>query len=412
MTKEAPREASANIRYPVAERSGDLVWAVDLTGHTERPNDLTCVGCQGAMIFKKGTRRPHFAHKAAGTCTAGETVLHATTIRVLADALSFAISERIEYPMFWLCAACGAPNEGNLARLENATITIDRVWQDRVRPDLLITSQAGRPSFAIEVIVTHAPETETMDAYAGSGVPVVLIWPTWEWLNTLRTGLLIDDFGRPPGPIGRGHGYEVVGGPCRAARHPEENTEPSCPTCSQPTRAIALELVAGLVCYRCDAPVPVLDAIAYDSGTPTLLAASDPSLRGIEGPARERGVMLKENYSQTAGGRYRMHHCPKCRAKQGDFFVTTTGGGADRVDVTFPRTTFAVCGNGHWHQIAERPWGRGQRPRRFTAGDTGAMWGGAGTGPSTINDARSARSGHGSLTPAEAARRIAFGTHG
>lgn len=344
-----------SVQYPVADRAGDLVWADRLADDGERPDDLTCVSCAAPVRLRAGERnRPHFAHHHVDACTAPETVLHATTMRVLRDGILEAAAASRRYPLDVSCERCGVEAEGNLARHTDYTIDLDKVLADGIRPDLLVRSGPDRrPRYVIEVVVTHAPEPAALAAYAKHRLPVVTVWPTWETLPQIRDGLTAPHRRRT------GSGLFDVTGACRSSRHHEPGTT-TCTQCSKPARAVSVE-IASAECYRCQRTVRVLDIIDCSDERLELIAASCPDLRNVKPVAADRNVALYWANSQAAGGSYLMHHC-ECGAKQGDNFLYASTVPTDTAE---PGKAGRVCQMGHWQfdRIAKWPTGaRVQRP--------------------------------------------------
>lgn len=342
-----------SVQYPVADRAGELVWADRLADDRERPDDLTCVSCAAPVRLRAGERnRPHFAHHHVDACTAPETVLHATTMRVLHDGILAAAAAQRRYPLDVSCERCGIEAEGNLARHANCTIDLDRVFENAIRPDLLVRSADGRPRYVIEVVVTHAPESPALATYAAHGLPVVVVWPTWETLPAIRDGLTA---------AARRHGttglFDVIGG-CRSSRHHQPGTPP-CQQCGQPSRAVSVE-VATAECYRCHRGVRVLDVVDCSDDTLELIAAGCPDLRDVKRVASDRGVTLTYARSQAAGGSYLMHHC-QCGAKQGDNFLYASD---VPTDTTEAGRSGRVCARGHWSFDRKVNWLAGAKVTR------------------------------------------------
>jgi hypothetical protein len=134
------------IKLPLADHLGDLVWAVDLAQTGERPKDLKCVECSEPVLLRHGEQRqPHFAHRVAVGCTAGESALHRSAIRVIVDGILRAASDGRTYPFPIVCEFCDASRLGNLSRTVGLSIEIDRHLTDAVRPDILVRTADGSP---------------------------------------------------------------------------------------------------------------------------------------------------------------------------------------------------------------------------------------------------------------------------
>ncbi|HWL43030.1 MAG TPA: competence protein CoiA family protein [Ilumatobacter sp.] len=356
MTSDVGKD-QAGAQYPVAMNGDALVWATDLAEAGERPGGLLCVGCLNPVVLRAGARnRPHFAHLAGGDCAGGETVLHRVAIRVLDQAIHDASHDGGRYEVHCGCGRCLASRTANLARRSIAT-RLDQVIADRVRPDIAVHVH-DRPFAVIEVIVTHAPELDALNVYEQIEVPVIRVWPTWQTLHMLRSGLPEAHARSRTQPDGL---FDVVG-TCRFPRH-RQGLQP-CETCGRPARRLSIETSVS-PCYRCQRPFNVLDVIDCTDDELVLIAASCSELPDLTEFARERDVRLKDAEPRAAGSRYLMHHCRHCGRSQGDNFIYAQRGAA--TDVTKPATSILVCDQGHMTHSADIDWPPGSnasRPRR------------------------------------------------
>lgn len=130
-----------------------------------------CPGCRCELVLRQGTvRSPHFAHKAAGSCSP-ETALHhgvktwiALMLRRRLRGLRRGVP-RLRVP----CGGRqqpGASRPGRLcpgeawlplADLDFDQVLVEEPTSDGLRPDVLLLKQ-GKPVLGIEVLVTHAVE--------------------------------------------------------------------------------------------------------------------------------------------------------------------------------------------------------------------------------------------------------------
>jgi hypothetical protein len=396
-----------DVTFPVAELDGQIVWAADLASQGERPEDLACVGCAGRVLLRAGSvNRPHFAHRDHEACSAGETVLHRTTCRVVAEALEAASRERRPYPVEIWCPMCRAGRTGNLALREGLTTSIDQVLADGIRPDVLVSADgAGR--YVIEVVVTHAPENTALEVFARLGLPVLVIRPTWELLGGLRTGL--DGYRMQPGTSQPGS-YEMIGR-CTMPRHVDPNQPVACGQCD--ARAMHLTAETSIVtCWgdRCGgADVRVMDLYTTDHRGRHLLAVSAPGLEPPPWLVEKVGARLSVRNSRAAGGRYLMHQCNTCGAPQGDNFLYGGLGEAPTVDVARPVHHVTLCAAGHWSDLGSKTWPTGSVADRPPVAATGTC--GNPPGPFELDDPDDLASvqslgGHDGISVREAINRM------
>jgi hypothetical protein len=368
-----------SILFPVADHAGTLVWASDLAVDGERPTALSCLACGGALLLRAGERnRPHFAHRSADACTAGETALHAATCRILADAISSAARVGTTFSITSACRSCRASRTGNLAP-PGVELTLDRVLADGIRPDLFARVR-GRELYVIEVVVTHAPEPAALDLYASRDLSVVVVRPTWDTLEQFRTGLHLHLLADKPGQQGR---YETVSR-CRFPRHADPG-EVACGTCRRPARRLTAE-VSTAPCWRgnCHESVRVLDLYDHTDGYPQLVAASCPDLPEAKELAATLGVTVAWRQSRQAGGAYLMHLCGGCRSTQGDNFLYAEGGASPDLSGFVQHVT--VCPSGHLERSGARRWPAGSNAERIVpTGGPGHVVGLLGDPPGLFN---------------------------
>jgi hypothetical protein len=286
-----------NLQYPYALNEVDDIIS---TGEAPRGRGYRCIACGRPMQLRRGgQRRAHFAHIAEAHNCSPETVLHQLAKDAIKQGIEAALMEQRAYPFEWDCPICMARNQGDLA-ITPRTICVEETING-IRPDLLAVGPSGNHLVAIEVVVTHDPETTALQIYRQLDLPVVLVEPTWETIGGLKEGLTNVT-------------VKVYNGPCRSPGHPPPSQPPlRCPRCQQGMQQVKLEVWSGYQCYHCKRPVPVLDIPER--------ALWDDGYAGLVGPARNLGVRLGSRYSQTAGQRYLMHLCPHCGAKQGDFYI-------------------------------------------------------------------------------------------
>ena len=397
--------SGGGVRFPVADHGGKLVWAVDAADADTRPQGLCCVGCGDEVMLRAGARnRPHFAHRGGGSCGAGETALHRTACRVLADSILAAARDRRRFPLEVACEPCQAVKVGNLAMRHDCTVVCDQVFEDLIRPDLLIRSADGTPRTVIEVVVTHAPDEPALGLYQRLGLPVVLVWPTWESLELLRTGLTDDDRRSRHNPDGL---FDVTNYPCPLPRHRREPVPETCPECAGVVLHLSVE-VAASSCWSCKAPVSILAIVEHRDGGLRIIAAGCDDLIGVPEVAKAAGVNLRVGNSKAAGGPYLANHCRRGHI-QGDNFVYSTEG---EVDAAGTVQHMAVCAAGHWTPVGPpRSWPAGSRAERVSpvvghVGNPARLFGPGGDSDDELVTVRDVSG----LSPAAIARRMVYGS--
>jgi len=191
---------------------------------------------------------------------------------------------KFDYPFAWRCQVCNQEHKGNLTRSTREVKT--EVSLDGVRPDILVSSTKGKSLVAIEVIVTHRPEQEAIEAYKRLKLPVLLVEPGWEDLEKLSSGL------------GLVEAWQVL---CVAKR---------CPRCKGQMEEIDIGVFTGRNCYKCGGP---LLSIALVKGK---IASFINLAPGIIKPARGLGVLMKKVHTVIYHLDIAVDQCPACRALQ------------------------------------------------------------------------------------------------
>jgi len=280
-------EAIEGIQYPYAlDKGGSIVKAVD----APRSEIYSCIACGERMVLRRGEiKRPYFAHYTENPNCTPETVLHKMAKDNIREGIDTALSLKLEYPVTWRCPVCNQEHKGNLTRSTREVKT--EVSLDGVRPDILLISMEGRPLVAVEVIVTHRPEQEAIEAYKRLKLPVLMVKPAWEDLESLKTGL---------------SEIEGLNMPCRALK---------CSKCNKVLQKIKVGSIYGYPCWKCGKKLRVL---WFDNGDPYGQWSIQKSKIDI---ASKVGVELKWMYSKTIESRYIAHFCKSCGAIQGDFYI-------------------------------------------------------------------------------------------
>lgn len=301
------------ILYPYAlDHSGNVAGA-DVA---DRNESFTCIGCGERMVLRRGKIKvAHFGHWPGVESCGGETVLHKMAKAAIKYGIERAIREKTPYSFTWYCSVCLKDHKGDLAVNEREIRVEEQL--NGIRPDLLAVSMKGKPLVAIEVIVSHYPEPETVEVYERIGIPVVLVRVGWDELKELSKGL------------GR---VEVLNTACRAKR---------CSKCNEIMLEVEVGSLDGYPCWKCRKRMPVLWFDGRYGG-----AARDLSKRKIE-VAAELGIRLEWVYSRTAGYKYQMHVCPSCGAKQGNYYIYDDHENPDRIDRGKPDHTveYYWCGD-------------------------------------------------------------------
>jgi len=280
-----------DILYPYAlDKVHSIVKAVD----APRSDIYSCMNCGERMVLRRGEiKRPYFAHHTENPNCSPETVLHKMAKDNIKAGIDAALSSGFKYPFTWRCHVCNQEHVGDLA-LSPRDVNIE-VSLDGVRPDILLSSMEGKPMAAIEVVVSHSPDQDAIEAYKRLKLPVLMVKPGWEDLKDLKSGLAV---------------FETLNVPCRALK---------CPKCHQILHKIKASSMYGHRCWKCHNKISVL---WFDSMDPWPSWSTQESKISI---ARKVGIELKWMYSKAETRKYIAHFCPSCGVIQGDAYIYNIG---------------------------------------------------------------------------------------
>ena len=171
------------IQYPIARDQHGAPIHID---EWERGNVVTCFGCGqdliGRLPFDGIKPTAHFAHKADVACS-GETALH----KAAKVAISRSHANGALQVLSWECPRC--------KRCLHLTDLRSLVLREEARPcegvvsDVLGVDASGNPRVAIEVVVTHDVEVETLERYRSLGIHVFALRPSWGIVGDIVRGV-------------------------------------------------------------------------------------------------------------------------------------------------------------------------------------------------------------------------------
>jgi hypothetical protein len=178
-----------------------LAWALDKDGAKVAAGSLDpaarrdrapfrCPGCGDPLVPHLGpVRARHFAHEPGSKCplTAPETALHLNAKERLLFLCAEAFSGRGRVQVQARCPACRRPVPLDLAALGDEARGEERLGGRR--PDVVVL-KGGRPTLALEVLVTHAVDEAKEVALLTLGVPAVEIDAREDW--EVLTGAVIE----------------------------------------------------------------------------------------------------------------------------------------------------------------------------------------------------------------------------
>jgi hypothetical protein len=291
-----------NILYTVAkDRNGNLVKAND----SEKGHVYFCPVCSSDLILRKsgntgkGSKRPHFAHKALTPNCTPETALHYAFKNLVADKIKKQIESNIPLPLGWNCRYCGEKHTGNLLK----KITDVKVEHSLTvcKPDIALLDSENKVFAVIEVVVTHKPEESTVQFYNDNDIILIQINLT----SDLDIDCLDSKLSNP----------DIV----------STCFNPICKTCGSYVQKKIMTIIDS-PCWKCDSNMKVVTISSSNGG----LVRNGSNNLGPGGFteeeiafARSKGVILKEQYSRTVNDIYVANTCGKCGAFVGEHYLFT-----------------------------------------------------------------------------------------
>lgn len=287
-----------DILYTVAyDYAQNLVLAVNAV----KGQRYHCPECKGEMIprrsveQKKGAKRPHFAHKIKSLNCEPESVLHFGFKRLLSQRIQRHLDNKEPLPIKWQCTACDRMHEGNL--LKKAARVEEEFSLGPCRPDIVLSTNADSPVWALEVVVTHAPEEQAIAYYRQQRIALA------------RFDLKSDtDLDKATAPVLM---------PDRV----DQCVNPRCPKCQRFQRNVVLWIIEG-GCWKCGCVMPIAVVEGGESRGGTYAGPEHFTETELQ-LARSKGCFIQNKYSQTQRRSYPANTCKECGAFAGEFHMFT-----------------------------------------------------------------------------------------
>lgn len=114
-----------------------------------------CPACHHPLIARHNAKTPHFAHAANEDCKRGfETAVHLAAKQLIQERMQIALPEAlVEYPGgYGKRPTSSVYGSSHVIQLSEVHL---EVWQEGIRPDLIVTNAANRQQYLIEIAVTH-----------------------------------------------------------------------------------------------------------------------------------------------------------------------------------------------------------------------------------------------------------------
>ena len=163
--------------------------AINKNGYIIHVNDAEkgeayyCPTCNDKFILRKsgrvgkGTKRPHFAHNNLSLNCTPEGVLQYSFKKLLVELLKQYKSEDKPLIVNWECNICSFDISSKLeTNLLKITDSIEEEYHLKVcQPDIALLDKNGTVIAAIEIVVTHEPEENTLLYYEKNGITLIQI---------------------------------------------------------------------------------------------------------------------------------------------------------------------------------------------------------------------------------------------
>lgn len=160
-------------------------WALDSNGkivsieHASKDEHYRCPVCKEPMSYcQKGTgphaRTDHFKHNVKTNCSGGgESQIHKMAKEQIYEILRHFIDKQLDLPIVWTCPDCGRDIKANLLkRAKDVRMEHDL---NEARPDIDLLDEKGKPIIAIEIVVTHDVEEQTLRFYDANNIVLIRI---------------------------------------------------------------------------------------------------------------------------------------------------------------------------------------------------------------------------------------------
>jgi hypothetical protein len=266
------------------DTNGILTKAVDASKEIK----YRCTHCQNIVKLKKSekwlkgekkSKRPHFSHLALSPNCSPESVLHFGFKTILFNKIKSKIEVKDVYPIRWECTMCF--NQHTIDILRKADDVRLEFPLNFCKPDILLFSK-GKPILAIEIVVTHKPESKVLLYYKDNSIAVLTIELTSDQdLN------LIDE-------------------PILFPTSVSECPNPVCEICGKRKQNKTL-LVSPVKCWKCSS---IMKATILKFCN-QYLGPSRFSSTEIE-MAKSKGVSLKMSHTNKSNKKYLANICNSC----------------------------------------------------------------------------------------------------
>lgn len=290
------------ILYTIAKDSnGNLVRAND----AKKGITFFCPVCNNELLLRKSgntgkySKRPHFAHKLLTPNCTPETVLHFSFKTLLTKKIQQHIDNSLPLNITWICQHCRDIHSGNLLKKIKSVRLEYKIGV--CQPDITLLDIDEKVFAVIEIVVTHKPERQVLNYYKTNNIILIQI--------ELKSDNDI---------------YEIDS----KISNPDLISicfNPKCKNCRHYLQKKIMTIIDG-PCWKCNNIMKIATISSGNCGqTHGISTHLGPSYFTAEEIflAKTKGVILKTQYSKTAGNKYLANSCLKCGSFAGDFYLFT-----------------------------------------------------------------------------------------
>ena len=186
---------SKNIQYPLAYAVDEERIIVIREAPRQRGVRYQCLNCKEAMadVVQVTWKVPHFRHIGTSISCEPDRALHTYAIEAIRQGHATATANKGHY---WLArhCGCGRGTVGDMVDLVGWSCTKEKTLTPGTRSDLAFAKPETDKELAVEVVVDHAMEPPTEEAYAKAQIRVAVVYPDWDRLSHLVDGLNVVDW--------------------------------------------------------------------------------------------------------------------------------------------------------------------------------------------------------------------------
>ena len=269
--------------------------------NAQKGEQYICPVCGAELMIRiskipkgeKYHKRNHFVHKGNSENTCSESFLHKSFKDKCVEFIKSKILTKSDLYFEWEChkEGCEEKHRGNL--LKKAVDIIPEYDLGVCKPDIALLDKNGKVIIVIEVVVTHSPESKTMEYYDSNNIACLLYYVNdFEDCERIEEKLSSPDYvNKCPNPICK---------KCRGIMN----------------RAKMVTVTTD--CYNCGKEMKIAMIICNSENkilTPAKFNEQEINI------AKSLGVNLEKRYSKTMHDSYMANVCKHCNAFVGEYFM-------------------------------------------------------------------------------------------